>query len=65
MVTHYVFKSYWTELLCVQTLSRLVRAPSVGAKQEWVKVLRERASGSMANKRKAGERVRYEVSMHP
>lgn len=43
-----------------QTLNRLIRAPSVAAKEEWVEQLKDRASGSLANKKKAGEKVRRE-----
>lgn len=41
-----------------QILNRLIRAGSVAAKEEWVRELKERASGSLANRKKlSGDKV--------
>lgn len=44
-------------IMYFQTLNRLIRAPSVAARDEWVAELKERASGSLANRKKPGDKV--------
>ena len=38
----------------LQSLNRLLRAPSLAAKEEWLQKLKERASGSLAGKKRGG-----------
>lgn len=47
----------WFLCVLVQAFIRLLRAGSVATRDDWVERLKERASGTLANRKKAGEKV--------